>query len=164
MCGYNNGISIGLIENEDIEYIESEVRNGNATKSLASTEEQTFLEGCTKDKKNFQFTMGHRKFLMSIVNFLKTYSADHGLNSFICEQSGKRSKCKRKVASVTTAGSNKKAKFFVSQSANEITEVPVRDCLSIERNNLLAKALTSLITYSPNMYVKACVTVNIDNS
>lgn len=149
-----------MIEKEDIEYMEAEVRNGNATKALANTEERSFFEGCAKEKENFEFVMGHRKFLMSIVNFLKTYAAEHGRDCFPCEHSVKRLKCKRKAPSTTTAGSNKKAKIPVSQSADHVTKTQLLGCLNTERSNLLTKALTCLINYSPHMYVEACVKVN----
>lgn len=160
MCGYNNGISIALIEEADVVYIESEVRNGNATKAFVGIEEKKVLEGSYKVKDNFEFTMGHRKFLMFIVNFLKTYSAEHGLNSFTSEHAIKRSKCKRKSKSSTADGSNKKMKSSVLESA---IEIPMRDSSSIEKSNLLTKAITSLINNSPEMYVKTCVKVNINS-
>lgn len=74
-CGYNNGLTIASIEEEDIAYIESEVRNENVTEyfvELEQLEERDVLEGSTKNKDNFVFTLGPKKFLMFIVNYLKT--------------------------------------------------------------------------------------------
>ncbi|KAG4068990.1 hypothetical protein HA402_008461 [Bradysia odoriphaga] len=113
-CGYNNGISITLIDAEDIAYMESEVRNGNATKDLDEAEEKTFFEGCTKKKDDFVFTMGHRKFLMYIVNFLKKYSAEHGSHSFTSNN------CKRKATSEVkdTAKSHKSCHDTAADAQN----------------------------------------------
>lgn len=160
VCGYNNGISIALIEEADVAYIEGEVRNGNVTKALVGIEEKKILEGSYKDKDNFEFTMGHKKFLMFIVNFLKTYSAEHGLNSFTSEHA---TKCKRKAKSSTAVCSNKKMKFSVLESKLETAESPRRDCLTTEKSNLLTKAITSLINHSLEMYIKTCVKVNMNS-
>lgn len=83
VCGYNNGISISFIEDEDIKYMENEVRNGNVGNSLngAHTEAHDFLEGCTKSEENFEFVLGHKKFLLAIANFLRKYIADNGVDS-----------------------------------------------------------------------------------
>lgn len=73
--------------------MESEVRNGNATKNLDDAQEKAFLKDSTKKINDFEFTMGHRKFLMYIVNFLKTFLAEHGSHSFTSYN------CKRKATS-----------------------------------------------------------------
>lgn len=154
MCGYNNGITIGMIGDEDITLMEGEVRKESVT---AEFDSKTFLEGSTKNKANFEFSMGHRKFLKFIVNFLKTYSAEHGFNKFTSERFNKRLKCKRKLESTDASHTKKKLKHSVIGS----TEIPTRDSVAVEKNKLLTKAITSLINYSPEMYVKACVKVNI---
>lgn len=163
MCGYNNGISIALIEEEDIAYMEGEVQNGNVAKAFIGSKQKKIFEGSTKDKDNFEFTMGHKKFLLFIVNFLKKHSAEHGSNSFtsIHTMNVERLQSKRKAKSCIAVRSSKKIKSSVLESTNEITEVSIRDSLSMEKSNLLTKAITSLINHSPEMYVRTRVRVNI---
>lgn len=153
-----------MIEAGDIACIEGEIRSGNVTKDFTETEEKAFLEGSTKNKDNFEFTMGHKKFLMFIVDFLKTYKAKHGLDRFTSGRV-KLLKCKRKLKSsedpTYAEHSKKKLKQSIFESAVESTEVPVINSLIVEKSKLLTKAITSLINYSPEIYVKACVKVNI---
>lgn len=109
MCGYNNGITIAAIGDEDIQYMENEVRNGNVTKYFANIAEEKVLEDCTKSAKDFTFTMGHKKWLMAIVNFLKMYIEENGPDSLIVgkalERAPKKSLAKKKVSFISTSTS-----------------------------------------------------------
>lgn len=79
VCGYSNGISISLIGDEDLQYIEKEVKNGNVEKALNGVED--YLKGCTKNAANFEFVLGHRKFLLAIAGYLSKYIAENGAES-----------------------------------------------------------------------------------
>lgn len=84
-CGYENAITIATIEDEDIQYFESEVRNGNVTKYYLGTAVVNILEGSTRTEANFEFTRGHKKFLRMISDYLKSYLAQNASDSVILE-------------------------------------------------------------------------------
>lgn len=164
VCGYNNGIALASIEEGDFDYLEGEVRNGNLMKYFAGFEERIVLYDCTKSIQNFEFTRGHKKFLLFIASFLKAHSEENGLNSFTSETAQpkvrdvKNLKYKRRAKSRIVNVPYKKMKIS-SCNSDENHTIPARDDLSLQRINLLKKALMSLIKHTPDMYVGACVKV-----
>lgn len=154
-CGFSNGINIAAIEEEDIRYFEDEVKNGNVS---AYFDGNDVLDGSTKTVREFEFTRGHRKFLLSIRDFLKNYLAESE-NSPKLEAEHHPKTAKRKLSkNVVRNVPMKKFKIFGpdpsrSQDSNS------SDILKNERSILIGKAITSMIRHTLEKYVEARVKV-----
>lgn len=131
-CGYNNGISIATIEPNDIEYFTQEVRNGNVINHFRPIAGENVLEGSTRTIANFEFSRGHLRQLMFIVNFLKKYIEENGTDCFSKRpiQQAASSQCKR------------------------IKLAPCHDHLKKQEGILLSKMIISVITLTYEIYVK----------
>lgn len=76
-------MSIACIEEEDIEYFESEVRNGNVSKFFGN--EEKALKGSNQKLDDFEIVRGHRKFILAMRDILKAHMNEHGPDSFTLE-------------------------------------------------------------------------------
>lgn len=85
VCGFANGMTIAAIEDDDIQYFEAEVKNGNVMKHFGDAKDT--LEGSHKTVETFEFSRGHIKFLMKIRDFLKGHMDINGPDSFTVEAS-----------------------------------------------------------------------------
>lgn len=88
VCGYSNGLTIASIGEDDIQYFEEEVKNGNVSKYFKDVEKMNdnqILEGSTKPAEKFEFIRGHRKFLMTIRDLVKNHLDKNGPDSFAVE-------------------------------------------------------------------------------
>lgn len=115
VCGYNNAIFIAAMADEDLEYCQAQVRNGNVSKIFVGKE---VLEGCSRKKDDFEFVLGHKKFLMAIVDFMKTHLKENGPGSF-----GLQSK---KCAKLGAKSSKKNLEEKAKKSASQKLDVPLR--------------------------------------
>lgn len=79
-CGYDSSISKSSIEDDDVRYLEEQVRNGNVSKCYDRMGAINILDGSTKSESNFEFSRGHRKFLIFISNFMKNNSKEIASN------------------------------------------------------------------------------------
>lgn len=131
-CGYDNRITIASIEEDDLQYFEQEVRNGNVSKYFAGIDKLNILDGSTKTVENFQFTRGHKKFLLYIREFLKHHSSSFKMPLFGEEAL---------LFSKTPSQENKK-----NQNSGCIEDV------NIQQGILMCKIVMSLINTTPEMY------------
>lgn len=140
------------------------MKNGNVS---AYFEGNDVLDGSTKVAEEFEFTRGHRKFLLSIRDFLKS-NLDENQNTLKLKAKNQPSTAKRKLSQnvIRNVGS-KKFKFFTpdpassegqAEGSNSIDNLV--DNLKNEKSILMGKAITSLIRHTPEKYVKARVKVN----
>lgn len=148
VCGYNNGISIATIEDEDIGYFVSEVRNGNVSKYFESlSRERDVLEGSTKTVQNFEFSRGHLKYLKYVVQFLKNYVEENGIDCFTKKQPQENYGIKRRIQE-TASSSRKRMKPETSENDEGIKK---------QEGILLGKTIMSVITHTSEIYVKVSV-------
>lgn len=155
-CGYENGVSIATIDNDDIKYFVEEVRNGNVINHFKSKfGDKDFLEGSTKNMDNFDFSRGHKKFLMCIVTFLKNHIEEHGIDSF---SRPLNSNFGIKRPSQQSAGAPPKRLKQPNPRLDPSgkVSVPYED-LRKQEDILIKKTITSLISYVPEIYVKVSV-------
>lgn len=166
-CGFNNGLTIASIDDKDVQYLEQEVRNGNVSAYFENVDGINVLDGSMKTVKNFEFTRGHKKFLLSIRDFLKNFLEENGTGSLVSEIAQKPSQKPETVKHKLNDNKNpkpytvpkKKMKFCLSETSGPSNPSSL-DELKKERNILLGKAIMSLIRHTPEMYVKARVKVN----
>lgn len=124
-CGYENCHTISTIEETDIEYFESEVRNGGIIefyKNEVSPED--IFKGSTKAVNDFEINRGHRKLMMAAVKVVKNRLEENGVENFLAA-SPKR-KMKIKVSTKATEKNvapapvrRKKQKFSPSELLGE---------------------------------------------
>ncbi len=86
-CGFTNGMTIASIDDNDITYLEDEVKNGNVFKYFEDAKGMNVLEGSNKTEKNFEFIRGHKNFLLAITDFLKSHLEKNGPESFFLQAS-----------------------------------------------------------------------------
>lgn len=149
-CGYNNGISISTIEDNDIQYFIQEVRNGNVVNHFKPLiGEKNVLEGSTKTMQNFEFSRGHLKHLMFIVNFLKKFIEDNGSDCF----------------SKTNYGTKRPIEQTASSSRKRVKHHPPKNDENIKKQKgiLLGKTIISVITHSSQIYVEVSITIKLVN-
>lgn len=72
-CGFNTGTIIADIDDDDMEYFESEVRNGNVKKYFEKEKDVDVLKGSTRDAEYFEIPRGHKRYILIIRDFLKNY-------------------------------------------------------------------------------------------
>lgn len=136
-CGFENGFAIASIEDEDVKYFEEEVRNGNVSKYFQREKEINILDGSTKTEANFEFTRGHKKFLLYIRDFLKNYFKQINSDASISESQ-----------LITKTDGNQK-------HSNEKSERPQTDWsrhINIHQGIVICKVIMSLIDTIPSMY------------
>lgn len=136
-CGYDNKITIASIDENDLQYFEQEVRNGNVSQYFECIDEFNILEGSTKTVESFEFTRGHKKFLLLIRDFLKHHLKETGPDSLTLQMplSGFLSK--------TPSEENKE-----NQNKGFTGDV------NIQQGILMCKIVMSLINTTPEMYAK----------
>lgn len=151
-CGYENGISISTIENEDIQYFVEEVKNRNVSNYFKSILRETdILEGSKKTVENFVFSHGHIKLLMYIVRFIKNFIEENGPNSLSIEVVSKpNSGVKRPAIGVAFAP----RKRIKSSPSNEDPGTLLSEIIKKQEEVLLIETFMSLITHLPETYVK----------
>lgn len=149
VCGYNNGISIASIREEDFEYLETEVKNGNVTKYFVGKEAKEVLEGSTKDVD--EFTRGHKTFLRSIIDFLKNHMKENGPDSF--KPNKKPMKTPKKNCKITN-----RSTVTLNESPGGLAESD----LNVHRGMLICKTMMSLINLTPELY--AMVSLDFDST
>lgn len=176
VCGYNNGVTIASIDDDDVKYIEAEVRNGNVVKYFQDIDvgwdEAKVLKDCTMSAKNFVFKMGHRKWLMIVVDFLKKHLKENGPNSFNIEHAAKKkvgknmkkksvqpnlgtNQIRNRSSREITNGSNTQIRRVLQPNQpNENENQFLTADLKIQQGILICKAITSLINITPSMYAK----------
>lgn len=81
-CGYNNGITIASIDDDDIDYCVQEVRNGSITSYQSKIGNKGVLPACRKTSESFEFLPRNLKYLMDIVEMLKSYIKENGIDCF----------------------------------------------------------------------------------
>lgn len=165
-CGFNNGITIALIDEDDIEYFVDQVRNGNVMKFFNSNEEKNILEGMAVTAPKFEFSRGHKKLLWSIVKFLKTHVEENGPNNFILEVAPKKktSKSTTKNPVRRIAISSRKRKISpvdplvesaIAESVLERPfEEPLDDVIKKHKSILLNRAVAALRGITPAMFAQ----------
>lgn len=153
-CGYENGVSIASIDNDDVDDIISKVRSGKVTQYFESKlADKDVLEGSNKNFENFDFSRGDREFLMHIVTFLKDHIEEYGIDSL--SSSNSKSGVKRPVQQ--SAGPPPKRLKASNTPLDQSEKIPVgipHEDLSKQKDILISKTITSLITYAPAIYVK----------
>lgn len=157
-CGYENGVSIASIDDVDIKYFVEKVRNGDVINYYKSKlADKDVLKGSVKNMENFDFSLGHRKFLMYIVTFLKNHIEEHGNDSFsqtlnsshAIKRQAQQSSCPpRKIL--------KRPNTVLDPSEKCLVELPHAD-LRRQEGILIRKTITSLINHAPETYVKVSV-------
>lgn len=172
-CGFDNGVSIASIDEDDIEYFVNEVRNGNVMKFFIENE-NNILEGTEIPAPKFEFTRGHKKLLLSIVEFLKTHAKENGTNHFISEVAPNKQIAKNTTnkPGLARKGSRKILNFPNNQKRQKF----LRRSLPIENHNnfpngnmkiqegiLICKAITSLINFTPELYCEVSINYKIKN-
>lgn len=161
-CGYENGVSIASIDNTDIDHFILEVRSEKVTKYFKSKlGDKDVLEGSNKNMENFDFSRGHSKFLMYIVAFLKDHIEEHGIGSFsVSSNMNLGVKRPAQQSSCPPPKRLKESNTPLDPSKEILVELPHED-LKKQKDILISKTLTSLITYTPETYVKvSAYTVN----
>lgn len=159
-CGFDNGLTISLIDKDDLEYFEQQVRNGKVSKYFAGIDNLHILEGSTKTKEDFEFPRGHKKFLIAIRDFLKKCLEENGPESFIPDLSLKPKAAKHEIQNPKPyAIPRKRSKCCTTESSISYSPSLELDDFKKERRILISKALKSLINHTPAMYVEACVKV-----
>lgn len=148
-CGYENAITIASIEEEDVQYFEEEVRNGKVSKYYEGMGAINILDGSTKTEANFEFTRGHKKFLIFISNFLKKYSKENASDSVKLPLKKTSEKKFKKMSNDLSPTCNiklpnKKQKDFHDSNTN-------RD-MNLHQDILTCKVIMSLIHTTPAMY------------
>lgn len=152
-CGYENAVSISSIDNDDVDDFVAEVRSGKVTEYFQTKlGDKDVLEGSNKNMENFDFSRGHRKFLMYIASFLKEHIEDYGIDSFSvssnlgvskpAQQSSRRPPKRLSDSNISIVPSKK-----------ILVELPQED-LKKQKDILNSKTITSIITYAPEAYVK----------
>ncbi|XP_037035586.1 uncharacterized protein LOC119073849 [Bradysia coprophila] len=151
-CGYDNGLSIATIDDDDIQHFVNEVKNGNVSKYFEASGETDVLEGSTKNTDDFEFSRGHLKFLKAIVVFVKKYAEDNGPDSFTV--ANKKKPTKTQKAQVAN-GRQKKMKYVHSnsdmRSAQEIPSEMEKD-IEKHRQILCKKLVTTLKSLTKKLY------------
>lgn len=154
-CGYESGISIATIDNTDIQYFVSQVRNGNVSNHFKPfIGEKDVLEGSNKTEENFEFSLGHIKQLMYIVSFLKKHIEDNGRDSFSMERASESKSGIKKRKHETPYASQKRQKQSSFNSTTENREMRLNLDLKILVGVLRSQTIMSLTTYAPELYVK----------
>lgn len=150
-CGYNNGISIASMQgDDDIQYFVDQVKNGNVSNFF---EPINVLESSSKTRENFEFSRGHLKFLMAIVDFLRKYGEENGWTFFSNCQPNRGTK--RRIQQTTTT-SNKRKKVESNVSVNQNIEELVNEDCRKQKGMLLSRTIMSLLTHAPKIYVEVC--------
>lgn len=155
-CGFENGISIAKIDDNDIPYFIQEVKNENVSNYFQPLiGNQNVLEGSNKTTENFEFSRGHLKYLMYIVRFLKNYVDENGVDCFSLEQPPKCNGIKRPIEE-TVSSSRKRMKHAPTpDSSNEH--------IVKQEGILLGKTIMSVIMHTSQVYVKVSVTIKLLN-
>ncbi len=153
-CGFNNGISIASIDDEDIEHCVREVKNGNVGKYYESlVGEKDVLEGSLKTTANFEFSRGHIKFLKSIVEFLKKHAEQNGPDSFVTTKKKKIAKNKKTDA---PSALKKKVKYSHNNNMRSPLEISsgMKEDVGRHTKILCNKLTTTLKSLTPKLYGK----------
>lgn len=122
------------------------------------------MDGCTKTEADFEFVLGHKKFLLAIVKFLKKHLAENGVDSFSVDK-------KHSKNVVTKKAAEKKIGFTIAKKVvkldplveyaiatelefqPESSKVP-QAILTEHRKVLLKKALNSMGRIAPKLFDK----------
>lgn len=163
-CGYNNGISISTIDEDDIKHFVNEVRNGNVCNYFKPILGDTdVLEGSTKKIEDFEFSRGHQKYLMSIVTFLRSYIEQNGPDITVKSSSkkslrSKRVPRKRRDSFLSKRLSTNKSVVDIGQNFrlnNELSsENSKDDSIQNQKSTLITKMLSSLRFFTRALYAK----------
>lgn len=148
-CGYENAITIASIEEEDVKYFEEEVRNGKVAKYYEGMEAINILDGSTKNEENFEFTRGHKKFLISISDFLKNYSKENASDSVTLPLKNSSEKKFKKISSDLSSTCNIK---LPNKQQKNIHDADANRDLNLLQGILTCKVIMSLIHITPAMY------------
>lgn len=166
-CGYSNGITIAAINDDDIDYCVKEVRKGNVIDYYSKKEPNIdVLEGCTKTAENFEFSRGHLRYLMDIVEMLKDHIKENGIDSFNVEEEKSHKKpINKKAQHKKPTVSKKKIKYSTGTKNNSLLlqsyrkqqpsksnygETPMERHMHI----LVSKMLKSLRKHTPESYMQ----------
>lgn len=152
-CGYENAVSIASIDDHDVDDFVSEVRSGKVTEYFKSKlGDKDVLEGSNKNMETFDFSRGHRKFLMYIASFLKEHIEEHGFDTFsVSSNSGVNKPAQQSSRRPPKRLSHSNIPLVPSKKI--LVELPHED-LRKQKDILISKTITSIITYAPEVYVK----------
>lgn len=160
--------TIALIDDEDIQYFEEEVKSGKVSAFFESVDGINVLDGSMKTVENFEFTRGHKKFLLKIRDVVKTSLENDGTKSTFSTKQNKPEAVKRKITDKTKSSTIPQKKFKccstdLSRADRDLPssiDVPFSmEDMKKERNVLLGKVISSLIRHTPEMYVAARIKV-----
>ncbi len=149
-CGFNNGITISSIDDEDLQHFVNEVKNGNVSEYFSKLIGNTadVLQGSMKTKDDFEFSRGHLKFLKAIVEFLKKYGEENGWDSFSIQSVAKRPNDQNAPVA------NKKQKRVPSNPSNIHVDTLLIKNLAKQKGILWSQTITSLLTNAYQIYIK----------
>lgn len=163
-CGYDNCHSIATIADADVDYCTDEVRKGRVNSFYdGKISAEAVMEGCTCTAavENFVFSRGHVRLLQAIVKIVKNTLEIHGVDSFLLKLPKVSPKEREHLNLKAAPVYRKRFKFsevtsISTQDNNEVTEGLSSDdansCMRKARNTLIRKAITTLITHSPNLF------------
>lgn len=156
VCGYTNGMSIACIEEDDFEYFEGEVKNGNVSEYFGDGKD--VLDGSNKKKEDFEFVRGHRKFVLAIRDLIKTHIDENGPDSLILEAKTSNETVSKEKVNEEKNGLSRKRK----NSSNDVhakakvnikcPEVITEDDMRKHRKVIYTKAIKSLVSETPHLF------------
>lgn len=163
-CGFNNGITISQIGDVDIQDFVEQVQNGKVTKYFKPIiGDKDVLEGSTQTEKDFEFSRGHLKLLMTVVEFLKHFIQENGLESIIEEveptSQTKKSKTKEAKKNPLKKPFIPKKKIRLSAAAKTALYESHKhlilntNAIEEEKGILIMKMLVSLAGQTPTLYL-----------
>lgn len=156
VCGFDNAMTIAAIDEDDIGYFETEIKNGNISKHFESVEEA--LKGSNKsEEKDFQFVRGHKKFILKIRDLMKSCVSKNGSESFVVEsdKSEETSQAPEKEAGEIRLSRKRKNLPEVAGAKSKVKiecpEFISEDEMMKHRNVIFTKFMTSLQSETPHM-------------
>lgn len=165
-CGFDNVHTISTIEESDLEYIATKVRKGGVIHYFSNELGiENALLGSNKSERNFEFSRGHRKLLLVIVELVKQNLNENGVDGF----SVKLSKEKLDTAKIISKSKSKSQKdkqkehkshsVSTSRKSEIASELYHTDCKRFFHEidlqaKLLKQTIQSLYIHSRDMYEK----------
>lgn len=163
-CGYDNFHTISSFEENDLEYLTTEVRKGGIVKYFHNEYgRKNALQGSTKTEQNFEFSRGHQKLILAIVNLVKKNLNENGVDAFLVKiPKPKKTWKKNKNLHVASEKEVKDVSVSTEVSILKETKAETDSKLDFHENlinlqaKLLKQTLQSLYTHSSDMYAEVC--------
>lgn len=149
--GYDNFHTISTIEENDLEYIATEVRKGgimNYFTNKSGIEDP--LYGSSKSEQNFEFSRGHQKLLMVIAKLLKKKLNENGVDAFLVKPSTKKEK--NQDAAIEDVKETKDLSVSTLEFTKYDSKAFVYENIINLQAELLKHAVQSLFIHSSVMY------------